>query len=174
MGFVDFDKHYAQAQQSGLFDDFETGKTSPDEFIKALRKYLPDTVEDYEIVAAWNALLLPWHKERIELLTNLKSKYKMFLFSNTNAIHKAHFDQTLTEQTGLQTLDTLFEKAYYSHLFGKRKPHPESFEALLRENDLKAEQTLFIDDSIQHIEGARKAGLEVIHLTNETIFDLEF
>jgi len=172
LGFEDFDKHYTQAQQSGVFDALETGKITQETFVESLKAHLPDSVQNQEIIAAWNALLLPWNQERIAFMESLKSKYNLYLFSNTNAIHKAYFDKTLTEQTNLKSLDDLFLKAYYSHSFGHRKPHPESFELILKENNLAPEETLFIDDSAQHVEGARKAGLHAIHLVDQSIFDL--
>ena len=61
--------------------------------------------------------------------------------------------------------DTLFEKAYYSHLTGKRKPDTAIFEQVLNENGLNPAETLFIDDSPQHIAGAKAAGLHTHLLT---------
>lgn len=172
LGFEQFDIHYTQAQQSGLFDAFETGKMTPQAFIESLKFYLPASVQDHEIIAAWNALLLPWDKNKIAFLDGLKSRYNLYLFSNTNAIHKACFDKSLSEKMGHQSLDNFFLKTYYSHSFGYRKPHPESFKLILNENNLTPEETLFIDDSVQHVEGARHAGLIAIHLDKQTIFDL--
>lgn len=173
LGFDDFDQHYTQAQQSGLFDELETGKMSPSVFIDSLKSYLPENVQEPEIVAAWNALLLPWDMKRIEFIKTLKSKYKLYLFSNTNAIHKAHFEQTYKTQIGEPTFDSLFEQAYYSHELGKRKPHVASFEHILQENELLSSETLFFDDSIQHIEGARAAGINAVHLKAKSILALD-
>jgi putative hydrolase of the HAD superfamily len=173
LGFKDFDKHYSQAKQSGLFDDFEIGAIAPHEFIGTIKSYLPDSVSDEDVAHAWNALLLDWRPERISFLEDLASRYNLFLFSNTNAIHKAFFDRTFVEQVGKNSLDSYFVKAYYSHIFGRRKPHPESFIAILNENNLIPSETLFIDDSLQHVHGAREAGIHAEHLTGKSIFDLD-
>ncbi|HNS31299.1 MAG TPA: HAD-IA family hydrolase, partial [Tenuifilaceae bacterium] len=60
-----------------------------------------------------------------------------------------------------------------------RKPDPDPFMLIVNENGLKPEETLFIDDSVQHIEGARQLGL-MAHLLNvkegdsiETLFRRE-
>ena len=54
-----------------------------------------------------------------------------------------------------------------------RKPNSDIFEKVINDNNLIPSETLFIDDSIQHIEGAKKVGLKAYHLTNgETIIDL--
>jgi glucose-1-phosphatase len=70
-------------------------------------------------------------------------------------------------------MKTFFEKEYYSHIVGMRKPNKEIFEFVLRENDLEASETLFIDDTLQHVEGARLAGLRGYHLrAPETILEV--
>ena len=45
----------------------------------------------------------------------------------------------------------LFKKVYYSHEIGFRKPNKEAFQLILDENNLNADEVLFIDDSTQHI-----------------------
>lgn len=172
LGFEDFDKHYTQAQQSGVFDAFETGQMTSEDFVHSMRQYLPESIDNQQIIDAWNALLLSWKKERISFIQELKSRYNLFLFSNTNAIHKTCFESTYQQQIQAPHFDDLFIKAYYSHEFGKRKPHPESFLALLAENNLNPNETLFIDDSIQHVEGARQAGLDAIHLVGKEIWEM--
>ncbi|HSI89460.1 MAG TPA: HAD family phosphatase [Adhaeribacter sp.] len=155
---------FNQKAQSGLFDDYETGRISDDEFRKQLRQHYQVHGSDEQIDAAWNAMLFDIPKERIELLRNLGAKYRIFLLSNTNAIHMAAFNQIVKTSHGIPSLDSLFEKPYYSHLVGQRKPDAAIFHQILAENNLRADETLFIDDSIQHIESARKCGLHTLHL----------
>ena len=59
----------------------------------------------------------------------------------------------------------LFEKTYYSHLMGKRKPEADIFEQVLLENKLNPAETLFIDDSPQHLETAKKLGMQTYLMT---------
>ncbi|MDC3395343.1 HAD-IA family hydrolase, partial [Flavobacteriales bacterium] len=56
------------------------------------------------------------------------------------------------------------DKMYLSHEVGMRKPNTEVFEHILVEQKLKAEEVFFIDDSPQHIEGAKKLGIKTHHL----------
>ena len=172
LGFVDFDVHYTQAKQEGVFDDFEEGRISANHFVDSLKQHLPETTTKAQITSAWNAMLLDWSLEKINFVKSLKSKYNLFLFSNTNAIHKAYFEASMQKQLSMSSLDELFIRAYYSHEFGKRKPHTASFQAILDENQLVASETLFIDDSIQHIEGAKQIGLHTIHLVDKSILEL--
>jgi putative hydrolase of the HAD superfamily len=87
------------------------------------------------------------------------------LLSNTNAIHAAVFEADLQS-----TLDDAaafwgaFEQAHYSHDIGMKKPHPDTFLHVCNIHGLAPERTLFLDDSIQHVEGAARAGLHAHHL----------
>ena len=156
---------YSQKEQSHLFDLFETGNSSPEDFRKDLREtYQMRDVTDQQIDDAWNAMLLDIPQERIDLLKELGKKYRIFLLSNTNAVHLEAFNKIVEHSFSIPSLDSLFEEAYYSHLVGKRKPDAAIFEMILNSHNLAKEETLFIDDSIQHIESARKVGIHTLHL----------
>ncbi|TDW99793.1 HAD family hydrolase [Dinghuibacter silviterrae] len=162
-GVPDFDAHYTQFKGSTLFDDLETGKVSNEAFYRALKSELGLDLTDDQIKAAWNAMLLDFPVERIEFLKDLRTRYRLFLLSNTNAIHYEAFQKTFREASG-KHLDDFFDKAYYSHLLGLRKPGPEPYQAILDEQGLKPEETLFVDDTLPNLAGAREVGMQVIHL----------
>ena len=172
LGITNFDELYSQAAQTGKFDDFETGILSEEEFISFLKNYVPDHIQTGELETAWNAMLLDWIPERLELIMSLSKHYNTYLFSNTNSIHQRAFLQSLKEQIGVRTLEPYFDTIYYSHEFGYRKPHPESFERILINHHLLASETLFLDDSLQHIEGARQLGIRTIHVQERDIIQL--
>lgn len=165
LGIKDFDKLYSQAKQNNLFNNLETGKIDPEEFRTSLKKYIPKAT-DQEIDFAWNAMLLDLPKERIELLREVKENYRSFLLSNTNAIHVKAFTKYVDQLYGENLFDDIFENHYYSNEIGYRKPNTDAFQFVLSSNNLKAEETLFIDDSKQHIEGANKIGLNSFLLDN--------
>ncbi|MBC5992434.1 HAD family hydrolase [Pontibacter cellulosilyticus] len=156
---------YSQKEQSHLFDLFETGTSSPEEFRRDLREtYQMRDVTDQQIDNAWNAMLLDIPQERIDLLRELAKKYRIFLLSNTNAIHLEAFNKIVEHSFSIPNLDSLFEEAYYSHLVGKRKPDEAIFKLILDNHDLAKEETLFIDDSKQHIDSAQAVGIHTLHL----------
>ena len=155
---------FTQQKQSRLFDEYETGRISDQAFREGLRQHYEIEASDAEIDAAWNAMLLDIPAERITLLQALSQKYRLFLLSNTNAIHLVHFTRLVAEGFAIPSLDSLFEKTYYSHLIGQRKPDAPVFEHILDRHQLNRHETLFIDDSIQHIEGARLVGLQTLFL----------
>lgn len=157
---------YTQKQQTSLFDDYEKGLITSQEFKLGIRELLNHPITNEEIDLAWNAMLLDLPLERVEMLKSLGKKMRIFLLSNTNAIHIEAFnkivDNTLGEDFG--DFKQLFEKAYYSYEMADRKPHTSIFEKVIADNKLDKNKTLFIDDSIQHVEGAKKAGLRAHHL----------
>lgn len=164
LGADNFAGYFAQAGQNEWFDQLEIGKITGEEFVKLISGLLKDATKK-EIVDAWNAMLLGMLHERLAYLEELKSEYNIYLLSNINPIHEAFIREELGEK--FPYFEKLFNKMYFSHVLGKRKPHPETFQYVLKENGLEASETLFIDDSIQHTEGAAQAGLQVHHLLAE-------
>lgn len=165
LGVKDFRRYFGHGFADSFFKDYEVGKLNDQEFIGSIRRLAGlDHVSDQAIVDSWNALLLDFPPERIRLLNELRKTYRLFLFSNTNALHLAALRQIWTRSFGSGSLDDYFEKSYYSHLMGMRKPDPESFKYILGENNLKGEETLFVDDAIVNVEGAEQAGLKGLFL----------
>ncbi|WP_027420456.1 HAD family hydrolase [Crocinitomix catalasitica] len=172
IGKKDFEHLYSQAQQVGLFNDLEIGAITPEVFRVGLNELLKENYSDQIIDEAWNKMLLKVPNHRIEFLESIGKKYRIFLYSNTNAIHYEAFrNQIEKDFQNINLLEELFEQTYYSHILGKRKPHGDSFQHILDEQNLTASKTLFIDDSIQHIEGAQSIGLNVIHLVDQEVED---
>ena len=172
-GVMDFDKHFTQAKQVEIIDKFEEGKCTIEEFRNGIRDLINVDLTDKQIDNAWFSMILDLPKERIELIGLLKLKYNVYLFSNTNELHIELLKKRYEEEFGFDIFQMLFTKAYFSNEIKMRKPHPESFQWLLNDAEIEAEETLFIEDSPQHIEGAKKVGLNTYWLTGgETINDL--
>jgi len=175
LGLSDFDQLYSPSAQKELFDDFETGKISTKVFREKVNQISGKSLTDEEIDNAWNAMLLDLPKERLELLDKLWAENRLFLLSNTNELHISAYSKYLLKEFGFPNLSHLFEKEYYSYKTGMRKPNADIFERVLKENNLLAKETLFIDDSLQHIEGAAKCGIQTIWLDikgGKTVLDI--
>lgn len=173
LGIKNFDELYSQVNQSNLFDDLETGKISQQRFINGILDYLPPGTSPNKVVSAWNAMILDVPKVSIDLLSQLRSSYRLFMLSNTNEIHITKAYSEWAKTSSLMP-DSLFEKVYLSHTLGKRKPHPETFQFVCDEQNLDPSKTLFIDDSLQHIEGAKQIGLNTFHLTSQELLSTLF
>jgi len=155
-----FESIYTQLQQTSIFDDFDKGHISESIFFNDLQFALDANITKDNLLLAWNAMLLDFPKRRLDLLQKLKHHYRLFLLSNTNETHITEFESTLFTQHGFKNLESFFETVHYSCRMGKRKPNTDIFMDVLHSNNLNAQETLFIDDSPQHIEGALKTGIQ--------------
>ena len=131
-------------------------------FLEQLKPLTKNNTSEYDIVTAWNAMIGDFPTEKLDFIAELSQHNPCFLLSNTNEIHLKKAIENL-QKTAFKNLDDLFIKCYYSHIIGKRKPEVETFKWVVDQMGIEASKVLFIDDSPQHIEGAKKAGLQVIY-----------
>ena len=164
LGVKNFDEMYSQKNANPLFHDLEEGKINAEEFYNAFRRSAHLELTDQQIKTAWNAMLLSFRKEALQTIQSIRPKYKLYLLSNTNSIHHKEFTKTFTEEVAPGSINNYFDKVYYSHEIGYRKPGNEAYEYVLKENNLSPSETLFIDDSIQNIDAAKALGLQTIFL----------
>ena len=167
LGVENFDDLYTQFNANELFEDIETGKISDQDFYATISKYCSPGTTQQQMETAWNAMLLDIPLRRLQILQQLQLHFDMFLLSNTNEIHEEAFNEILRSQCGFKSMGVFFDKVYYSHRVGMRKPDKEIFQLILDQNSLNPEKTLFIDDSPQHIEGAKKVGLHTLLMTEK-------
>jgi putative hydrolase of the HAD superfamily len=169
LGVANFNDLYTQHHANPLFEQLEVGAIEPEAFYEALRQATGLTLTNSQIETAWNAMLLDFPVERLLWLDQIKNKYNIYLFSNTNTIHYKAFTTIYAQTAPLVGLNPnfnhFFKTAYYSHTLKQRKPAVAAFEAVLQDANLDPAQTLFIDDTISNIEGAQKAGLQTLFLS---------
>ncbi len=143
---------------------FEKGIDTPAVFHNKLRQYIGLNLTDQQLDDAWNALLFDIPQERIHVIEQVKKYYPIYLLSNSNEIHYDLFVRDLQLRFGYREFDELFDKAYFSFDLHLAKPHIEIYEFIINQHGLNPAKTLFIDDRIENIEGALKAGLKTYHL----------
>lgn len=167
LGVKDVESIFAHSGQNALFDQLDKGMITAAEFRQGIRE-ISGMIDltDVEIDKAWNALLIGVPKGNHEVLLRLKNKYRTFLLSNNNEIHYASIVEYLKKEYHVNDNSIFFEKDYYSHLMGMRKPNKDIFEYVLEEHGLLAEETVFIDDSPQHLETAKALGMHTILFNN--------
>ena len=150
--------------ESSLFLNLERGTIGPAEFREGIRKLTGMEATDEQIDQAWNAMLgdIPLH--RLRKVEELGKHYQTFVLSNTNNIHEIAFNKILQKVSGKPSLDSFFHKVYFSHIMCCRKPETEIYEMLLKENELKAEEVLFLDDKQENLRGAEKLKIKTFHV----------
>ncbi len=144
------------------FIDYEIGLISSEQFIQSIRRFFRPDVSNNEIIGAWNKIIGDFPPDYVQMLKSLGNQYRLFVLSNTNEIHANKYEK---EVPGVEHLGDLFEKLYYSHLMGLRKPKPEIYQQVLSESLLNPAETLFADDLAENIESAEKLGIQTLHVT---------
>ena len=112
---------------------------------------------------------------RLDFIKELAAskKYRLFLLSNTNDFHISWIQDDWQEEL-YEDFKSQFEKFYLSHEIDLRKPNRDIFEFVLNENNLKPEETYFIDDTKENTDAAAALGIHVwtIDPQNEDVVDL--
>ncbi len=154
----------AEAGALSFFNDYEKGTIKDEQFRNEVRGFLTARSSDAEVDQAWNAMLLDLPPARIDLLKKVRSRFRIFLLSNTNNIHLQRFTEIIQTTANISSLDLFFEKAYYSHFLNMRKPDEEIYRHVLQENQLKPNETLFLDDNLANLQGAATVGIHTVHV----------
>ena len=152
--------------------DLETGKLTKDEFVEIFVNEYYDKLKGenfdekcIEFIKIWNSILLDFPNYRLKFLIDLKKskKYRLFLLSNTNEIHISW----VKKSWGIDLYNEFkncFEQFYLSHEINLRKPNTDIYEFVLSNNQLIADETLFIDDTKENTDSASKLGIHVWNL----------
>ncbi|MBK8808149.1 MAG: HAD family phosphatase [Bacteroidales bacterium] len=144
----------------------EKGIIDPDDFRSQLIKKSGKNVSFQDFDRAWNAILIDFKNERLEIIKNIKIQYNTFLLSNTNQIHYNIFTSWL-ENNYNTTWNDLFTIAWFSHTLHEKKPDLEIYKKVLVLGHLKPEETLFIDDLEENLAAAAKLGIKTVKATKD-------
>ena len=97
----------------------------------------------------------------MDLLPELASKFELYALSNTNLIHADFFKKEYQPEL------SDFHKIYISNEIGLRKPDVECFEYICEEIRVSPEKVFFLDDTLEHIAGAKTFGINAEQVTSE-------
>lgn len=141
-------------------EDLETGEISKGVFVNFILSHSRKDVQALDVILAWNSMLIGMPRSYFEMLKNLKKKFRLYLLSNINPFHIKRFKEMIVEDHDIADFDSYFDACFYSSQIGYRKPDPDCFQYVLKQINLPPEQVLFFDDSPQHLETARKLGMQ--------------
>lgn len=154
-----------------LLNNYETGNVNTEAFVNTLKLYNSSFSED-SIIKLWNSIIADFPYYRVEFLKNLKATrdYKLILLSNTNELH---INFIKGQVSFYDEFKSCFDEFYLSHEIKLRKPNKDIFDFVLKSNNINAEETLFIDDTVEHINSASKLNMKTWWLKpNEDITTL--
>ncbi len=149
-----FDSH---AWQNALL-----GRITLDEFWRVIGPVLglttPEKIEDFRRrYHAHEAV----NKEVLKIIHALTGHYKLAILSNAPS--------GLTRWLAEWRLYHLFDVVFCSGDEGVIKPDPLAFETTVKRLGVRPKQAVFIDDTIQHVEAAKRVGLHGIHFTTAEV-----
>lgn len=133
---------------------FRLGQISEDDYLERASRLYGLTAE--QVIEAEKALLAGVFIGMVDYVRQLKSTHRVVCLSNTQAIHWRHI---IEEMTGAD----LFDACYLSHEMGMEKPGDEIYLAVQQREHVSPEQIIFIDDTLENIETARRLGWHSIH-----------
>ena len=136
----------------------ERGEISAAEYFAFIRNKLELEADDKTIIRGWNAMLVGEIEQTVNLLYKIDRQFPCYLLTNSNKTHEAHW-RVLCKRS----LDA-FKDIFVSSTIGYRKPESLAFEYVARSTGYPVESTLFFDDTLENIEGARSVGLQAIHV----------
>ena len=140
------------------FRRHERGEIGEAAFFEALRGRFGLRLDDDEIAAGWNARLgkaIPEARAQLERAASMRPVY---LFSNSNRTHRAHW---AARHAGMLAL---FAGCFVSCDIGRRKPDPMAFRDVAGMIGCAPGRILLFDDLAENVEGARLAGLQAIRV----------
>jgi len=167
IGYRGAEQAFQDSEINRLCMDFETGVYCSIEMRRKFRELTGFKCTDIQFDKAWNALLLDFPSERIRRVQELATKYKTYLLSNTNPIHAKHFNAELDKHFGIESMDHLLDKAWYSYNLGLHKPDEKIYQKVLKASRLNPEETLYLDDFETNVRVAESVGMQGIYITDQ-------
>ncbi len=161
-----FENKYSKVKQERIFDELEKGLISPEQFRDGLRDYFQMNLSDAQVDEVWNAVILDFPPQNIELLLELKEKYNTYLLSNTNIIHYEYYSQMLAQNFNGLSWHDLFNKCFFSFEMNARKPEALIFQKVIDGTGINPHDTLFVDDLKENIQTAQKCHIKTFWLNS--------
>lgn len=151
-----------------VYEAYEIGKLSTQDFVSRFTKLYP-SISEMDFIKAWNAILKDFPLHRLQFLKELQSlnRYRLFLLSNTNDLHISWIQKNWGSSL-YNAFKDCFEQFYLSHEIHLRKPNADIYTFVLNENNLKAEETFFIDDSKENTDAAFQLGIKTWNIDPKT------
>ncbi|OUS00690.1 haloacid dehalogenase [Flavobacteriales bacterium 33_180_T64] len=151
---------------------YEQGLISTEEFVSFYTDNFPE-LSKKDIIEAWNFILIDFPKKRLEFIKTLASEgnYKLILLSNTNDLHISWIKNHISFY---EEFKSCFDKFYLSHEINLRKPNADIYKFVLNDNDLKAENCFFVDDTKENTDTAMSLGIHIWNIdeTKQDVINL--
>ena len=166
LGFVNVRDFTGDHGQRGFFLELEKGLITEDEFIDRLEQECHRKLTYKEVQNAWLGFVRDVPLERLQHLLWFKERYNVCMLSNTNAFVQNWARSDNFDGHG-HSIHHYFDTLYCSNELHEYKPDAAIFEKVLALGNMERSETIFIDDSMRNIEGARAVGIPSFHVTEQ-------
>jgi len=140
--------------ESGLRESFDKGEITPQEFYERAEQKLEANIDYDEFFSLYNDVF-SLNPPVLEIMKRLKVNYKLVLLSNTDVMRFEYVKQKFSEVM-------IFDEYVLSFEVGFMKPHPQIYREALKRASTRAEESVFIDDRQENIQGAEELALKGI------------
>lgn len=164
---IDTDKYMGKFGQQGFFRDLEEGKIGKEEFCRKMSETVGHQVSEEEAAYCWQGFFKDTPTERLHFLLDLRKDFHLGLLSNTNPFMMQLTDSPRFSSDGLP-ISHYFDSLFLSYQMKACKPDEKIYRMALERDGLMANETLFVDDSLKNIEGARKLGIHGLHVLSNS------
>ena len=142
------------------YERHERGEIEASEYFTSLRRSLGINITDEEFIVGWNSIFVGAIPGIAALLSEARENLSIYAFTNSNLTHQHVWTKKFRH------LLNLFRDVFVSSEIGNRKPEPAAFKIISREIDVKLENILLFDDTLENIAGAKKIGMQAVHVTS--------
>ncbi|ADV42698.1 HAD family phosphatase [Bacteroides helcogenes] len=161
---IDTDCYMGNYGQKDFFLDVETGAISATEFCRKMAKATGRKEISWEEARhCWLGFIRDVPVERLHCLLELKKDYHICLLSNTNPFIM-DFTRSNQFSTDGKPITEYFHTLFCSYEMKAYKPNADIFLKALEADRMKAEETLFLDDSLKNINAAKALGIQGLHV----------
>lgn len=140
-------------REDKTYRNLERGEITAEQFRARCGEVFGRELAAEDFQAGWNGVFCGIVDGMERLLDRLAGRVRLVLLSNTNALHVAAFEPEY------EALLSRFERRFYSHELGARKPEPEAFAPVLAYLEMPPGQVAFVDDRPENVQAAEQAGM---------------
>ena len=151
--------------QKGPFFELENGDIDADEFCRRLGQICNREITFEQAKNAWLGFLVEIHTTLLEHLQTLRGSYRLSVLSNTNPFIQSWALTKDFTPVG-KSLADYFDMLFFSYRMHCSKPSREIYCKMLADGGMRAEETMFVDDSTKNIEAAREVGIRTLLVEN--------
>lgn len=159
-----FPTQYSQFE--GVFKQIDRGLISIEEFYNIIREQgCAPQATNSQIRDAWLSVLGDIPEERFEAFNRLRATHRLYILSNANELHWEHLSNERMIYQG-QNIMHWFTQVFLSYKMHLEKPELEIYQAVLDQAQIKADETIFIDDNRLNLDAAATLGFHTLHSTD--------